>query len=761
MNNSPLHSKAIDAENLLEVQIRNGWGNIECFHSKDQNYRIEVFAQKLTILSLFEWQPMTSSDFARLGFRIYREDERLIIRSEASNSNLLSTLLQFNRVHFRLYIPRKCSVDLQNHIGDIRINGLSGNHRYKSQFGSIYLDNIKGRISSAGKNLGRKVEINHCEGDLKLSSGGSNLSILHCSGNMDFNTDGGNIRILNYQGYLNCRTKGGNIRVVSFNGELKAASWGGNIKVEHLNGDLTANTMGGNVSLKARKIENYAWLQTSGGNIRFDFFENQRFDLSAKANRVKAKGNFTFQGNQSRTRWTGQVNGGGPDVRLKTSGGHIYMSGTPGKVPDIQQVSKSEVAVKPQKEPGVNREPKIFQNSRIHAAQAKKMISEPKIEQASKFWDNIPFFGQALLALVLITLLTYGFNTIIYFTKELFNPTSDHAEENRAIFYLNLINGLIAFVATWFFISVLNRRIQRNWKKYMVLSILTFVVYLITHGVLINLVRQGVEPGSVLFYYDIMVNHYGSQAQDKLANPRASGIIEALFFMSIPILAGCAFFAYYNRSQNMSERLGQQQLQLLNLEKLKTKAQLNALEARINPHFLYNSLNSIAGLIHENPDQAEDMTIELSRLFRATTGRKNESYHSIQEELELVKSYLAIEKMRFGERLSYEINVEPELNEHKIPRFLLQPLVENAIKHGISKIARDGEIKIDIGSQDEKIKITIHDNGPDFGEAMSGGYGLKSVQDKLDLIYEGKASLEIENSPTKQLTILMDKNHEL
>jgi sensor histidine kinase YesM len=211
----------------------------------------------------------------------------------------------------------------------------------------------------------------------------------------------------------------------------------------------------------------------------------------------------------------------------------------------------------------------------------------------------------------------------------------------------------------------------------------------------------------------------------------------------------------------MSERLDQQQLQLLNLEKLKTKAQLNALEARINPHFLYNSLNSIAGLIHENADQAEDMTIELSKLFRATTGRKNESYHGIGEEIELVKSYLAIEKMRFGERLSYEINVEPQLKEHKIPRFLLQPLVENAIKHGISKIASNGEIKIDIKSIEDKINITIHDNGPDFGEAMSGGYGLKSVQDKLDLIYEGKASLDISNTPVKQLTILIDKNHAL
>lgn len=755
MNNKPLHSKVIDGQNLNEVQVKTGWGNIECFASENQDFKVEVYAQKLTVLSLFEWQPMSANEFANLGFRIYRENDRLIIKSSILNSNLLSHVFQFKRIHFRLFLPKQCSVDLQNQIGDIRIVGLVGNHRYKSRFGSIYLDNIKGRISSGNKNLGRRIEINHCEGDLRLSSGGSNLNILHCSGNMDFNTDGGNIRVLNYQGHLNCKTKGGNIKVDNFIGELKAASWGGNIKVEHLNGDIAANTMGGNVFLQARRIENYAWLQTSGGNIKLDFFENQRFDLEAKASKVKAHGNFTFQGSQSRSKWSGEVNGGGPDVRLKTAGGNVSLSGIPGQVVQSQNVAYQATAEIPvtqpkQTRPVVEDKPKIVQTARPKSSSKRKETPDSKLKSSSKIWENTPVIGQALLALVIITLLTYGFNTITYFSSQMLAENGTKTE-NVAIFYLNLINGVLAFTAVWIFISLINHRVGKTWLKYLVLTVMTIFFYMLGHGILQSIPESAVTGRGLVYHYKWLTSR----------PEEAEPIFLALLFLFVPVLANISFFSYWNRSRNMSERLDQQQLQLLNLEKLKTKAQLNALEARINPHFLYNSLNSIAGLIHENPDQAEDMTIELSRLFRATTGRKNESYHSIGEEIELVKSYLAIEQMRFGDRLSYEINVEPELNEHKIPRFLLQPLVENAIKHGISKIASDGRIRIDISTIENKIRITIHDNGPDFGEAMSGGYGLKSVQDKLDLIYEGKASLEIANTPVKQLTILIDKNHAL
>lgn len=228
----------------------------------------------------------------------------------------------------------------------------------------------------------------------------------------------------------------------------------------------------------------------------------------------------------------------------------------------------------------------------------------------------------------------------------------------------------------------------------------------------------------------------------------------SLFYGILPYIVSAAYFYYWQRTRNISRKISEQEYQLLNPEKLESKAQLDALEARINPHFLYNSLNSIAGLIHENPDKAEDMTIQLSKLFRYTTGRNNESFHTLSEELDIIKAYLAIEQVRFGKRLSFSIDCDESLFSTKIPRFLLQPLVENAIKHGISKMANEGRIEVKIA---DEIMIKIHDNGPAFDELLGGGFGLRSIREKLQIVYAEKGKFEIVNEPEKAVIITLPK----
>jgi two-component system LytT family sensor kinase len=149
------------------------------------------------------------------------------------------------------------------------------------------------------------------------------------------------------------------------------------------------------------------------------------------------------------------------------------------------------------------------------------------------------------------------------------------------------------------------------------------------------------------------------------------------------------------------------------------------------------------------------MTIQLSKLFRYTTGRNEENFHTVEDELEIIKAYLAIEQVRFGKRLNYSIDCDEAVLSHKIPRFLLQPLVENAIKHGISKIAHAGEIKVEIKQMNETISIKIHDNGPDFSEAVGGGFGLRSIKEKLKIVYAEKAIFEVKNEPEKAVIITL------
>lgn len=200
----------------------------------------------------------------------------------------------------------------------------------------------------------------------------------------------------------------------------------------------------------------------------------------------------------------------------------------------------------------------------------------------------------------------------------------------------------------------------------------------------------------------------------------------------------------------------EQEYQLLQLNDLKIRAELEALEAKINPHFLYNSLNSIASLVHDDPDKAEHMVLNLSKFYRYSTGRSQEHYDTLENELEIVKTYLEIEKIRFDERLIYTVEFEDKaFRKYKIPRFLLQPIIENAIKHGISKIAGQGVLKIKVSKEKENLNIKIFDNGVPFPDNIFSGYGLKSIQDKLRLLSGETASMELTNSPEKVVIITL------
>lgn len=185
---------------------------------------------------------------------------------------------------------------------------------------------------------------------------------------------------------------------------------------------------------------------------------------------------------------------------------------------------------------------------------------------------------------------------------------------------------------------------------------------------------------------------------------------------------------------------------------MKTEAELATLQSKINPHFLYNALNAIAGLVHEDPDKAEMMTLKLSKLFRSSINQNQKTMVRIEEEMEIVKTYLEIEKERFGDRISFSIRVDESLKNALVPRFLIQPLVENALKHGLQNTTAAGELNIVI-RQLNGVEISIADNGVPFPEALDIGYGLQSTYDKLDLLFPEKYQIHMLNKPFKHITI--------
>ena len=223
----------------------------------------------------------------------------------------------------------------------------------------------------------------------------------------------------------------------------------------------------------------------------------------------------------------------------------------------------------------------------------------------------------------------------------------------------------------------------------------------------------------------------------------------------IGLIFGFSFYAQAIKEEQNALTLAQKDLKIMELNQLKTKAELETLQSKINPHFLYNALNSISGLIHEDANKAEQMTINLSKLFRYSINTQGNNYSSIKEELEMVKTYLDIEKVRFGDKLDFKIDASPDSTEYLIPRFLIQPLVENAIKHGTSKLIRQGILQIRVVKNINQVEISVQDNGAAFPSDLVSGYGLQSTHEKLNLLFPGTHEVQILNGKEKQVKIIL------
>lgn len=171
------------------------------------------------------------------------------------------------------------------------------------------------------------------------------------------------------------------------------------------------------------------------------------------------------------------------------------------------------------------------------------------------------------------------------------------------------------------------------------------------------------------------------------------------------------------------------------------EAQMNALQARIKPHFLYNSLNSIASLIAIDPQAAEQAVMDLSGLFRKAFTQRHENMTSLAKELAWVNQYLAIEKLRLADRLQTDIQVEPVLLAHRIPMLSIQPLIENAVIHGIAHLADGGCIELVVKRDQQKIRITV--SNPFNADRVTSGSGtaLGNIRSRLALHYGDEASL--------------------
>ncbi|UCF36291.1 MAG: histidine kinase [Acidobacteriota bacterium] len=181
-----------------------------------------------------------------------------------------------------------------------------------------------------------------------------------------------------------------------------------------------------------------------------------------------------------------------------------------------------------------------------------------------------------------------------------------------------------------------------------------------------------------------------------------------------------------------------------------SRSELKALRAQINPHFLFNALNAIATLTHRDPDRAEETVEQLAEVFRYTLRRSEEEWVRVEDEVEFIRSYLQVEKARFGDRLTVQIEVDPEVEGYLVPTMMVQTLVENAVKHGVSVVKEGAVIRISARATGDSLLIDVMDNGPGVSprsstsrESGSARYGLVNIQTRLEGYYGERGSFEL------------------
>jgi sensor histidine kinase YesM len=198
------------------------------------------------------------------------------------------------------------------------------------------------------------------------------------------------------------------------------------------------------------------------------------------------------------------------------------------------------------------------------------------------------------------------------------------------------------------------------------------------------------------------------------------------------------------------QRLSDEKIKRLEVEKNSIVTEIKLLQSQMEPHFLFNTLSTILSLIDTDQERAKQMLESFTAFLRTSivTGRAETT--TLAQELDVVKNYLKIYAVRMGDRLRYRIDLPDSLRDFRIPPLIIQPLVENAVKHGLEPSVRGGELLVQGHREGDRVRITVADSGMGINESSSGnGISLENIRKRLELLYQGRASLTFsENEPS-------------
>ena len=313
-----------------------------------------------------------------------------------------------------------------------------------------------------------------------------------------------------------------------------------------------------------------------------------------------------------------------------------------------------------------------------------------------------------------------------------------HMMENHIarLLALNLVYWYIpALLAPIIMAFALRHPFDRHrWPRQLALHVTAALTYSIVHTAVMMALRAMLLTGQALpadfpGWWNFTLLSYLTQLDWLL--------------MTYLFLIGVAYaLAYRHESEARA-------LNTAHLETRLVEAQLQALQRQLHPHFLFNTLNTVSGLIRTDPDGADRMIDRLGDLLRMTLHKSGIQEVSLKEELDVLGKYLEIERTRFGDRLTVEMNVQAETLDAQVPSLVLQPLVENAIRHGVAPNARPGWIAVHADRDDEELVLQVLDNGdglpPDRLMALNRGVGLDNTRARLAHLYRDRFEFTFSN----------------
>lgn len=298
----------------------------------------------------------------------------------------------------------------------------------------------------------------------------------------------------------------------------------------------------------------------------------------------------------------------------------------------------------------------------------------------------------------------------------------------------------IIYYSLWFITGILLTHLYRYFiGKYKIISIkilyqLVFVIF------------SSVSLSILFFFANFLL---GSLVGLINANIDLVSLAEVIINTAIPFVLWSLIYFGFHYLQNYKKT----EIQNLRWEASSKDIELNKLKSQLNPHFMFNSMNSIRALIDENPAKAKEAVTQLSNILRNTLLMNKNKEIVLEEELRIVKDYLELEKIRYEERLNFKFDVAPEALTKNVPPLIVQAQVENAIKHGISKLPKGGHVFVSAKIITDELIIEITNTGQLNNTKSETGFGLVNSQQRLELLYGDKAKIEIKNNPNDEVLV--------